>query len=302
MALSRLKKFRIRKAWRIGALFCALMGVAWWAAAAYGDGSKEDVRQPAMEVSESKPAALAKTERPEACVRPYIVQQGDTLSEIAEKYHIDLDTLVGANEDLEENIQPGERLAILAEKGVLYKVENGDSLWGIARLFGVEAKEILRANGKSTDFLEAGEQLLLPGAKPLRKDISNVSVSRAAEAKFILPATGQVSSPFGWRWGRLHKGMDIADDEGTPILAAMSGKVVHAGWISGYGNAVILQHRRGYSTLYGHMRQILVEQGMAVRQGEPVGRMGSTGNSTGPHVHFEVMKDGDPVNPVSVLR
>ncbi len=111
------------------------------------------------------------------------------------------------------------------------------------------------------------------------------------------PAAGPVSSEFGQRWGRLHQGIDIAADDGAPIVATEDGVVFFAGWIGGYGNTVLIDHGGGVTTLYGHQSSIAVGEGSSVGIGETIGYVGSTGNSTGPHLHFEVRIDGAPVDP-----
>ena len=121
------------------------------------------------------------------------------------------------------------------------------------------------------------------------------------------PAEGEVTSPFGWRvhpiFGtqRLHTGIDIGADYGDAIRAADGGVVIHADWMGGYGNAVIIDHGNGISTLYAHNSQLLVSEGQTVSKGQTVARCGSTGYSTGPHLHFEVRHNGSPVNPLNYL-
>ena len=121
------------------------------------------------------------------------------------------------------------------------------------------------------------------------------------------PADGEVTSPFGWRvhpiFGtqRLHTGIDIGADYGDAIRAADGGVVIHADWMGGYGNAVIIDHGNGISTLYAHNSQLLVSEGQTVSKGQTVARCGSTGYSTGPHLHFEVRQNGSPVNPLNYL-
>jgi murein DD-endopeptidase MepM/ murein hydrolase activator NlpD len=110
-----------------------------------------------------------------------------------------------------------------------------------------------------------------------------------------------VVSPFGWRWGRMHEGIDIGVGYGTPIVAAASGTVIYAGWMGGYGNLVIVDHGGGIATAYGHNSSILVGYGSSVSQGQTIALSGSTGNSTGPHVHFEVRVNGSPVDPLGYL-
>ena len=121
---------------------------------------------------------------------------------------------------------------------------------------------------------------------------------------FIWPAKGTLTSGYGWRWGRMHRGIDVANSVGTPIIAAADGKVVFSGWSSGgYGYLVELAHTDGSKTRYAHNSTLLVKKGQSVRQGTAIARMGSTGRSTGPHLHFEIIKPGlGAVHPVSHLR
>ena len=118
---------------------------------------------------------------------------------------------------------------------------------------------------------------------------------------FIWPVHGVVTSGFGWRWGRLHAGIDIAVGSGTPVVAAAGGTVVIAGWLGGYGNLVVIDHGNGIATAYGHNSGVTVGVGQFVAQGQLIAYSGSTGHSTGPHVHFEVRINGLPVDPMGYL-
>jgi murein DD-endopeptidase MepM/ murein hydrolase activator NlpD len=118
---------------------------------------------------------------------------------------------------------------------------------------------------------------------------------------FIWPVNGAVVSGFGMRWGRMHEGIDIAASSGTPIWAAAGGTVIHAGWLGGYGNLVVVDHGNGLATAYAHASAILVAVGQQVSQGETVSLVGSTGNSSGPHLHFEVRVNGVAVDPLLYL-
>jgi murein DD-endopeptidase MepM/ murein hydrolase activator NlpD len=120
-------------------------------------------------------------------------------------------------------------------------------------------------------------------------------------AGFIWPVNGPVTSPFGMRWGRMHEGIDIGAGYGTPIRAAAAGRVVYAGWMSGYGNLVAIDHGRGISTAYGHQSSIAVSVGQDVSQGLTIGYVGCTGHCFGPHLHFEVRINGAPVDPLGYL-
>jgi len=124
---------------------------------------------------------------------------------------------------------------------------------------------------------------------------------RKGSGRFIWPVNGTFTSPFGYRWGRLHAGIDIAVPEGTPIRAADGGTVAIAGWTGGYGNYTCVNHGGGVSTCYGHQSRIGVSVGQSVSQGQVIGYSGNTGNSTGPHVHFEVRIGGNPVDPMGYL-
>ena len=115
------------------------------------------------------------------------------------------------------------------------------------------------------------------------------------------PTKGRITSRFGRRWGRLHKGIDIANSKGTPIYAADSGTVTFAGRQGGYGRMVKISHGGGLTTLYAHMSSIKVKSGQKVSKGQVIGYMGSTGNSTGPHLHFEVRVNDNPKNPLKYL-
>jgi murein DD-endopeptidase MepM/ murein hydrolase activator NlpD len=123
----------------------------------------------------------------------------------------------------------------------------------------------------------------------------------ASAAGFVWPVHGVLTSGFGWRWGRMHEGVDIAVSNGTPVVAAKAGVVIVAGWMGGYGNLVVVDHGGGVATAYGHNTSVTVGVGQHVEQGQLISYSGSTGHSTGPHVHFEVRINGSPVDPMGYL-
>lgn len=129
----------------------------------------------------------------------------------------------------------------------------------------------------------------------------SVAVGPVSSSGMAWPVSGTITSAFGPRWGRMHEGLDIAGGYGTPIAAAAGGTVIVAGWNGGYGNLVVVDHGNGLSTAYAHMASVAVRVGQSVGQGTVVGAMGSTGNSTGVHVHFEVRVNGGAVNPLGYL-
>lgn len=147
---------------------------------------------------------------------------------------------------------------------------------------------------KETKVIDEGEsEKIVIGTKKLP--------AKAATGKFRRPASGNLTSGFGPRWGTMHNGIDIANSYGTSIYASDGGVVKYAGWQGGYGNLVIIDHGNGFQTYYGHASKILVTKGQKVGKGEKIALMGSTGNSTGCHVHFEIRKNGNPQNPLNYI-
>ena len=155
----------------------------------------------------------------------------------------------------------------------------------------------------------AQAQAQAPGARarvgvavgPSRGAVDPGSDGRVSGVGLIWPLRGPVTSPFGSRWGRMHTGIDISGGTGTPIRAAMAGTVIFAGSMGGYGNTVIVNHGGGLSTLYAHQSRLGTGNGASVGQGQVIGYVGSTGHSTGPHLHFETRVGGSPQNPMRYL-
>jgi murein DD-endopeptidase MepM/ murein hydrolase activator NlpD len=138
-------------------------------------------------------------------------------------------------------------------------------------------------------------------AAKLRAASSVSTPSHVSSSGLIWPVNGPITSPFGWRWGRMHEGIDIGVGYGTPIHAAAAGTVAYCGWMSGYGNLVAIDHGGGLSTAYGHQSSIAVGCGQSVSQGQVIGYVGCTGHCFGPHLHFEVRVNGNPVDPLGYL-
>lgn len=227
-------------------------------------------------------------------IRVHMVQANETLSQIAEFYQLDVETLLASNSLPDAVIYPGDQVLIPPGKGCMHTVTEDDTVWGISRAYGVDASAILTANALPDSFLSIGQKLFIPGGHMRRQA---VSVARFRQGRMIWPVYGQISSGFGERWGSVHTGIDLAVESGTPVAAAKAGLVIYAGWLSGYGYAVMVEHGQGISTLYGHLSEIAVYSGNAVQAGDQIGLSGSTGNSTGPHLHFEVRQNGVAVNP-----
>lgn len=134
------------------------------------------------------------------------------------------------------------------------------------------------------------------------KTVTASSCSVLSTFSFYYPSIGRITSTFGSRWGRRHDGIDIAASQGTPIHASADGVVIYAGWESGYGNLVKINHSNQIQTRYGHCSRILVRVGQHVKKGDIIARVGSTGHSTGPHVHFEIRLNGTAKNPLDYLK
>jgi len=191
-----------------------------------------------------------------------------------------------------------------------YMVKKGDCLWSVARKFKVSINSLARANGlDENSFLFEGQLLTIPEVKPAGPGTVGEAMRAAEEAAReaqlesfqFWPVTGAVSSLFGPRKGRMHQGLDIAGEEGQPVRALAAGTVVWAGERGDYGNAVIINHGNGVRSLYAHALTLEVTEGEYVEQGQIIARVGSTGRSTGPHLHLEVRYRGIPINPVNYL-
>jgi murein DD-endopeptidase MepM/ murein hydrolase activator NlpD len=237
-------------------------------------------------------------------VKTHTVKDGDTLSAIAAQYAIDVDTILSANPNIDETIHPGDELKILPEKGVFYVVKAGDNLWRIGQNHNLTVEAIVKANQKANDQIEVGESIFIPGARFARTRTESRTqsvVSRAGGSRFSWPAGGELSSFFGSRWGGTHTGIDIANETGAPVTASSSGQVIWVGQKGGYGTTVMINHGNGYVTLYGHLDNYFVTRGQYVRQGQRIATLGNTGQSTGPHLHFEILHNGDPLDPMRIL-
>ena len=224
---------------------------------------------------------------------------------ISKKIGVNLDTLVSVNKISNANkLRPGEKIIIPNRNGLLYTISKGDSLEGIIDKYEMQLDKVLTFN-KINDInnINVGDEIFLPGAKyTLEERIDKFG------QMFSLPTkVTRISSLFGYRVHPItkartkHMGVDIPGSLDTPIYASRSGKVIFAGYSGGYGNLVIVRHDKGYTTYYGHLNKITTRVGAKVGQGTMIGKMGSTGNSTGCHLHFEVRRNGIALNPVDFI-
>ncbi|PJF48955.1 MAG: M23 family metallopeptidase [Chloroflexi bacterium] len=250
----------------------------------------------------------------------YTVKPGDNVETIAQRFGLLPTTIVWSNREIEENpdmLRVGQVLNILPVDGILYTVEANDTLSSIAERFKAKVDDILNsplnglANGAN---LLPGMRIVVPGGvKPFVPRVVQVDARRApasdsayagpaprftAGGAFAWPTRGYISQGFRY----YHRGIDIANAIGIPIYASDGGYVTYAGWSNvGYGYMVQIDHGNGFSTLYAHLSQWYVDPGQAVSRGQIIGAMGSTGNSTGPHLHFEIRYGGAPQNPLVYL-
>ena len=231
----------------------------------------------------------------------YTVQPGDTPSVIAEEFGISLNTLLWANNlRSASTIKVGDDLIILPVTGVQYEVKRGDTVEGIAKKFRGDAAEIVSFNGLGIgETLEVGTIIIIPDGESVAPPPSG----RQAPSRFAgLPEhRGYYVRPIlgGRRSRGIHgfNGVDLADSCGLPVLASADGTVLvsrPSGWNGGYGKYTVLTHPNNTQTLYGHLSAILIGNGQAVRQGAVIGVIGSSGNSTGCHVHFEIRGAKNP--------
>jgi len=266
----------------------------------------------------------------------YEVQKGDTIFGIAKKYGLDAETILWANinvlGDNVDKLSPGQKLNILPINGVYYEWHAGDGLNGVADYFKVKPDDIINYQGNHLDKnalgdfthpnIKTGTWLVVPGG---RRDLINWSapfIARTdpAVAKvfgagfcgkimagpigngtFIWPTTDHYLSGYDFN-PPIHYGIDISGHLNNPVYAVDAGVVVYAGWNDwGYGNVIVIDHGSGWQSLYAHLNALKVECGSAVQQGQVIAALGTTGNSSGPHLHFELHKGDTKVNPWSFL-
>ncbi|MDR0386686.1 MAG: M23 family metallopeptidase [Treponema sp.] len=230
----------------------------------------------------------------------YTVSEGDTIGEIVQNFGLNQDTLISLNGIKNSRLlRIGQVLRIPNQDGILYTVKDGDTLEAIAEKYRVDFGNIQTVNELFSEQVNAGSTLFIPGARLEWMDLQEINGDL-----FIWPVRGYITSPYGYRSSpfapgnrQFHTGIDIGTPSGTPIRAAMSGRVSAAGYNDISGNYVVISHHSGYRTLYAHMSVIRIKAGAYVKTGERIGDVGSTGLSTGPHLHFTVYKNGLTVNP-----
>ncbi len=254
-------------------------------------------------------ASTQVSDKPRDTTVTYAVREGDTLSSIADKFGVSMDTIKWANPDLKgEKLSIGQKLQIPPVTGLIVKVGRGETIYSIAKKYKTEAQKIL--NYPFNDFadldtfaLSAGQTLVVPDGVPVtqRAIYAPIQIPQSiagGSGQFAWPTQGLITQyPVSY-----HLALDIANAAAPPIGAAEAGTVVLAESSRyGYGLHIIIDHGNGYQTLYAHLSEIYAGVGQEVGRGTVIGRMGSTGRSTGTHLHFEVRQGGVLLNPLPFL-
>lgn len=261
------------------------------------------------------------SDKPPSETRKYTIQQGDTLSTIASTFGVTTDTIKWANPDKIETektkLKVGDSLDIPPVSGVIHTVKSGETVYSIAKKYSIDAQGVVdypynTFTNDETFALAIGQQIVVP--EGIMPDIQPISPKTSPLARILTPDAGSVSATGRWSWpaaGRItqgylpwHKALDIANSVGGSIVAADSGVVMVASWLdnTGYGNRVLIDHGNGYKTLYGHLSKFSVVVGQRVNRGDKIGEMGSTGRSTGPHLHFEIRGSKGNLAPLEFLK
>lgn len=255
----------------------------------------------------------------------HIVQSGETISDLSKKYNISIETILWANNlTAKSKLKLNAELKILPVSGLVHKIVRGDNISKLAKLYNADKELIIKFNklNEAGTDIKIGEELIIPNGKkpipvvvkpavPPKSSVNNAtnqlksplssSKEESTKTGYIWPtAVKRISQYYSWR----HTGLDIAGPVGTPIYATKSGKIIKSqcGWNGGYGCYIIIDHGNGVQSLYGHNSQLFVSLGEQVEQGQNIALMGSTGRSTGPHLHFEIRVNGKRANGLQYVR
>jgi len=265
----------------------------------------------------------------------YIVKKGDTLYQISQKVNVSVGKIKKYNNLNSNIIIPGQKLYLTPKKDKTYyyitkhKVpkigyyiaKKGDDLRMISAKYGIPISNLLDYNNLTSLNVTSGEKIWLvesnqtsnqkdekkvsekkPIIKTTKKHPKKKIKKHIGNLDLVLPLKGVVTSEFGLRHGRAHKGIDVAAPTGTPINSVANGKVAFAGIQNGYGNVIIIRHSESIMTVYAHNERNMVREGDIVKKGQPIATVGRTGRATGPHLHFEYRINGKAINPRKIFN
>ncbi len=229
----------------------------------------------------------------------YKIKKGDTISELAVKHKISEDALFSANVNVNsKSLKIGDTLRIPNKNGLTYKIRRNDTLSDIAVLFDTTVAKIVAENELKNSVIHPDTELFISSGR-----LTEDARLRILGIELINPVRGYLTSKYGFRIHPIyktkmhHNGIDIAGNSGQNVMAAQSGTVIYAGWSGGYGYQIKIQHQGGLTTTYAHLASMSVKKGQKVKRAQTIGKVGSTGNVTGAHLHFEVLLNGKFVNP-----
>lgn len=247
--------------------------------------------------------------KPRDKVENYTVKSGETLASISKKFDISTDTIRWANNITGDLIKPDQTLKIPPVTGIVHKVASGETIYTIAKKYNTNAQNIVNFLFNSFDDLDtfsliAGQTLYVPDGtieqeKPAYRFVASIQAGVRGSSNFIWPTSGAITQNYVW----YHPALDIANPSAPPVIATDSGTVTYAGCTTyGYGCNVIIDHGNGYQSLYAHLSSYQVAAGDSAVQGSQIGVMGSTGRSTGTHLHFEIRSGGRILDPLGFLK
>jgi murein DD-endopeptidase MepM/ murein hydrolase activator NlpD len=234
----------------------------------------------------------------------YRIKKNDTIAKVAQKFGLSSDTIILTNNLIKKrSLRPGDILLIPNQDGRTIEVKNNDSVFKIANRYGIKWEKLADVNNIRSSVLIAGMKLFIPGS-----EMTNYEKEHFFGETTIWPVRGNISSYFGPRIDpftgiySFHTGLDIKNNPGTPVKTVRKGKVIYVGWQNIYGNFIIIRHENNLLTTYGHLEETFVKKGQDVVQGEVIASVGSSGRSTGPHLHFEVRQYGRLIDPIKILK
>lgn len=291
---------------------------------AFSEDVKIFTNQVALEELTTIDAAVEEVTKEKEMNKIYEIQPGDCLSVIAQENDTSVDSIVALNGFADDNVAicagdeiiisvPQPDIALRVSEAVVYEEDYEANPTIVPNDSWYTSDEVVLQEGttghREVNAVVTYENGIETGRTVIHQTIMTVSTPAVIERGTQIPPTyikplagGRLSSPFGRRWGKMHKGVDWACPTGTTVYASCQGVVVSAGYVSGYGNCVLLSHPDGRMTRYAHNSKLLVKAGQSVSQGEPIALSGSTGHSTGPHVHFEILINGSQVNPLEYMN